>query len=255
MAYQERRRGFLSAHVALDRATGIEFGAFDLPTVPAALGRCTIADIRSEVELARRFGHPIEDICPVDYVYDPARPVAQQIDGRFDYAILCHVIEHVPDVIRALCELRELLVEGGILFLAVPDKRETPDVGRPSTTLSRLIERARQQATGPSFSEVAEFALAWRSDARTLYDDSVRRFYDAVAYELAHGTPDVHCNVWRDEELFDQLRELIRGGYLADLEIVGTHPTQSPFNEFYVALMRVGERGTFDPARGAAGDG
>ena len=236
--YQERRRGFLAAHVDLDRATGLELGAFDLPTVPPEIGDCAIGDVRTEIQLAQRFGHESDAICFVDYVYDPDRPLPDQLGRRFDYVILCHVLEHVPNVIALLKGLRDVLVEGGVLFLALPDKRATPDASRASTTLARLIERDLEGAERPSFSEIADFALAWRADARADHLTSVRGFYEAISQELSTGDPDVHCNVWRDEEFFGQIRDLVRGGYLPGLELAGIHPTEEPFNEFFVALVR-----------------
>ncbi|MHA7835834.1 MAG: class I SAM-dependent methyltransferase [bacterium] len=247
--YQERRRGFLSRYVSLEEGRGLEFGAFDLPTVPRDVGHCDFADVRSECALSERFDVPMENICQVDCIVDSGRPLQNQIHGRFDYLVLCHVLEHIPDVIAALNDLAELLVEGGTLFLALPDKRETPDISRDSTRISRLIERHVAREKKPSLSEIADFALAWRHEAQLDYRRSIRKFFESVAWEIDHGDPDVHCNVWQDDELFDQIRELIRGGYLPKLELIGTHPTESPFNEFYLALRRPPD----EPGSGALG--
>ena len=40
---------------------------------------------------------------------------------RFDVIVMNHVLEHIPDPLTALKQLRELLREGGILHLAVPN--------------------------------------------------------------------------------------------------------------------------------------
>ncbi len=234
--YQYRRRGFLERYVSLEKSRGLEFGAFDLPTVPSTIGDCAIADVRSECHLSDRFQVPWDEICPVDCVVEPGVPLTDQIDLRFDYVVLCHVLEHIPDVIGMVNELAGLLVDGGILLIALPDKRQTPDVVRNSTSLPRLIERSLSRTKAASLSEIAEFSLAWRTESRSEYLRSPRSFFDSVIHELEHGEPDVHCNVWQDDEFFEQMRDLIRADYLEGLEIVGTHPAENPFNEFYIAL-------------------
>jgi len=236
--YQDRRRGFLERYVSLEKSRGLEFGAFDLPTVPSTIGDCAIADVRSECHLAERFQVPLDEICPVDCIVEPGIPLPDQIDLRFDYVVLCHVLEHIPDVIGMVNQLAGLLVDGGILFIALPDKRQTPDVARSSTSLPRLIERNASRTRAASLSEIAEFSLAWRSESREEYLRSPRSFFESVMHELEHGEPDVHCNVWQDDEFFDQMRDLIRADYLDNLEIIGTHPAQNPFNEFYIAFRR-----------------
>lgn len=240
-AYRAHRRGFLERYVHLATKRGIEFGAFDLPTVEPGVGQCAVADVRSEIQLAQIFGVPLEQIATVDGIIEPRVETHRQIEHRVDYVILCHVLEHVPDVVEMLDDLARLLVPGGLLFLALPDKRETPDAERNSTTLSRLIERHVEKAKGPSLTELAEFSLAWREDARIDYKTSMRDFYHALRSEQLFGSPDVHCNVWRDEEFAEQIQELIRGGYVRHLEWVAMQRTEAPYNEFYVALRRTAD--------------
>lgn len=237
--YQERRQRFLRTHVDLSSTVGLEFGGFDLPTVPPRLGQCAIADMRTEYHLAREFGIPVALIPPVDCVVEPSVAAHRQISLRFDYVILCHVLEHIPDVITTINDLAQLLDPGGLLFIALPDKRETPDASRASTTLARLVERQVEQVKTPSMSEIAEFSLAWNQTYRDQFDESMQEFFHEVRSQQLFGDPDVHCNVWSDDEFLEQVRQLIRGGFLEGLEIVEAEPTKAPFNEFYVLLRRL----------------
>lgn len=240
-SYQRRRRGFLADLVDTRSTSGLEFGGFDLPTVAADQGSCAIADMRSEIHLAREFKLPLDSICPVDCIIEPGVSAYRQIGRRFDYVILCHVLEHIPDVITMMRDLTELLVPGGTLFIALPDKRETCDITRSSTTLSKLVERQLEQQTTPSLSDITEFALAWDEGFRKQYEESMQDFFLGLRNHQLFGSPDVHCNVWRDDEFLEQMGELIRGGYLPQLEIVASRPTEYPFNEFYVAFRRLVE--------------
>jgi SAM-dependent methyltransferase len=56
-------------------------------------------------------------------------------EGRLDFLLASHVIEHMPDTIRALGEWDRALRAGGILFLIVPHRLRTFDRDRPRTDL------------------------------------------------------------------------------------------------------------------------
>lgn len=60
-------------------------------------------------------------------------------DGAWDFVLASHVIEHVPDPIRALEEWRR--VARARLFLVVPHRDRTFDSDRPLTPLAELVER------------------------------------------------------------------------------------------------------------------
>jgi predicted SAM-dependent methyltransferase len=58
----------------------------------------------------------------------------------FDVVLISHVLEHIPDPIRFLRSLQNLLKIGGYVTLAVPDKRYCFDLLRPITTTGAWIE-------------------------------------------------------------------------------------------------------------------
>lgn len=237
--YRGARLAVLRRVVDPSCGEGLEFGAFDFPIVGPGVGRCSFADVRSSQQLAEIFGVPIETIARVEWVVDRGRPIAEQIPLRFDYVILCHVLEHVPEPIRFLNDVGALLRPGGVAFFAVPDKRQTLDAARPSTTIDHLLARHHHGAPGPPLAQIMEFSRAWDESLRKLADEQPRAFFEWAAEQFERGCADVHCNVWRDEELFEQLDYLARGGFLPGLEVCLRAPNEPPFNEFYVALRRV----------------
>lgn len=236
--YRGARLAVLRRVVDPARAEGLEFGAFDFPVVGREIGRCSFADVRSSQELADLFGVPLATIAPVEWVVDPSRPLSEQIPRRFDYVILCHVLEHVPEPIRFLNDVGTLLRTGGVALFAVPDKRMTRDAPRPSTTIDHLLARHHHGAPGPPLAQIMEFARAWDENWRRLAAESPREFFAWATGQFESGRADVHCNVWRDEELFEQLDYLLHGGFLPGLEVCLRQPNEPPFNEFYVALRR-----------------
>jgi 2-polyprenyl-3-methyl-5-hydroxy-6-metoxy-1,4-benzoquinol methylase len=54
---------------------------------------------------------------------------------NFDIVTVLNVIEHVPDPKQVLMDLRELMVEDGLLILAVPDSRLHALIGKIRRTL------------------------------------------------------------------------------------------------------------------------
>jgi SAM-dependent methyltransferase len=234
--YRDARLTFLKSLVDLRQQHGLELGALDFPTVLPDVGRCDIADLRSSAELSRMFGLPIADVAPVTWVLERGGALGEQIPRRYDYVILCHVLEHVPDPIGFLNDVATLLRPGGIALLAIPDKRRTLDATRPPTTVDELLARHYQRARSPSLAAIMEFARTWLDTRRELAATSPREFYAWAVREFEHGLADVHCNVWRDVDFFEQLDYLVRGGFLPDLEVRARKENEGSFNEFYVAL-------------------
>lgn len=64
-----------------------------------------------------------------------------------DFVIACHVLEHMPNPLKALLEIFRVLKPGGILYLSIPDKRFTFDNKRPITTLTHVIKDYKEGAT------------------------------------------------------------------------------------------------------------
>lgn len=238
--YRTRRQHLLRRLVDLSIGEGLEIGAFDLPVVtphdPGDGGRCWFADMRSTAELAREFGVAAETLAPVEWVLARNEPLTARIPRRFDYVILCHVLEHVPEPIGFLADARDLLHPDGVLFLAVPDKRATLDATRPSTTIDHLLARHHHGAHGPPLAQIMEFSRTWDEGWRRLASDSPREFYAWAVSQFASGSFDAHCNVWQDDELFAQLDYLTRGGFLPGLEVCMREPWDGELNEFHVAL-------------------
>jgi SAM-dependent methyltransferase len=70
--------------------------------------------------------------------------------GTFDYIISSHNFEHLPDPVRFLQGCGKVLRAGGILSMAIPDRRTCFDYFRPHSTLADLLDgyfAARERPT------------------------------------------------------------------------------------------------------------
>jgi len=114
---------------------GIEIGALNNPlSLPPNL-KIKYVDILSEAEINKHYpGAKIPDIV-CDGTYFP------EVDNStFDFVIANHLLEHFDDPVRALKEWHRILKDGGVVFMALPDKRFSFDKERKRTLLSHLID-------------------------------------------------------------------------------------------------------------------
>jgi hypothetical protein len=239
--YAETRYEQLSSVIQVRDAIGLELGACDLPTVKPSQGVCHYADFRTAEEMSALWGLPVADVCPVEYVISRDTPLPEQIDARFDYVIACHVIEHVPDVITYINDLRALLNPGPgrVIFLTLPDKRATPDATRPSTSLDHLIMDHYDQCRYPTIEHILEFHRHWIGHERGTGPISVAEALPHAKSNYESGSADAHCHVWTGDEFRQQVVALIDADLLPGLELALFDPMKL-LNEFCVVLRATG---------------
>jgi SAM-dependent methyltransferase len=79
-------------------------------------------------------------------------------DASVDFVIANHVIEHLEDPITALESYARVLRPGGVLYMAVPDKRVTFDRDRPVTEVGHIISDRLNGADGSRQAHFQEWA-------------------------------------------------------------------------------------------------
>jgi hypothetical protein len=161
------------------------------------------------------------------------------------------VIEHVPDMIGWLADLASVLRPGGILSLAVPDKRYSFDVRRRCTELAELVDAHVSQRQYPSVGQIFDFyaksafsvttAGLWAGDDNylALTDDDAGALRSS---RLAHEDPgalEVHCTVFTDASFLDLLERLFVLDLVPAYEVAAFHPVEPGSVEFHVSLRRL----------------
>jgi SAM-dependent methyltransferase len=236
-SYQEKRLASLASHVMIKASIGLEIGACNKPTVPANAGVCRFADFRSAKDMVDLWGLDPATVCDVDYILARSACISEQIPGKFDYIIACHVIEHVPDPIGYLHGLAKLLNPGGIIMLAVPDKRVTFDLHRPLTTIDHLLMDFYDKCRYPSIEHIVEFhryAVAFETGA----DVPVAESFAFAKSNFESGMADSHCHVWDDATFHSQFAYLSDAGLLGGLALAGFEATPEGFNECTAVFKR-----------------
>ncbi len=163
---------------------GLEIGPSHNPIAPKIAGfNVKVLDHLSDEGLILNYvGHGVclENIEHVDYVWN-GEPFAELVGAEhvFDWIIASHVIEHTPCLITFIKHCEGVLKEGGVLSLAVPDKRYCFDVYREKTGLSPVLDAFRERRKIHSSGTAADYFLnvvtkggnlAWSRD----YDGETR---------------------------------------------------------------------------------
>lgn len=126
------------AHQLLDGLDGIEVGAsasnpFGLPTQNVDL----YSSMDTIYKRAER--EQCGEAACVDIV---ARgDILPFPDESLDFVLSSHVLEHIPDPIRALKEWYRVVRPGGYIFVIIPHKERTFDKNRPRTLLAEIVQR------------------------------------------------------------------------------------------------------------------
>jgi SAM-dependent methyltransferase len=149
------RREKLLDGIDLSVSVGLEIGPLHAPTVRKSDGRVVYVDHLDTEGLRAKYAHDAyvgnAEIVPVDAVWgdNSLRDILGDLGAPFDYVIAAHVMEHVPDMITWLHEVRSVLKPTGVLRLALPDRRFTFDYLRRETELVDVLHAYLLKARKP----------------------------------------------------------------------------------------------------------
>lgn len=131
------------------RGSGLEIGALHRPLWVSRATSVKYAD-RMTVEQLRQHYPELADypLVSVDVV-DDGESLQDQPDASVDFIIANHFIEHTQDPLGTLAAHLRVLRVGGVLYLAVPDRRKTFDRERKATSLDHII---KDHDEGPGWS-------------------------------------------------------------------------------------------------------
>lgn len=150
------------AHQLLDNLEGIELGpsshnSFHLPGSKACAPKDNFDFYK--IEGQAKFNGKY---CEIDLWGEAAAiPVADNSQG---YVISSHVIEHIPDLIRAFQEWDRILVDGGYIFIIAPQRDALEaDKGRELSDLTGVLTAYEFEWTPNTVPEAIDKAAGgWR---------------------------------------------------------------------------------------------
>ncbi len=173
------------------RGTGIEIGALHNALDVPRSAHVRYVDHLPVDELRRHYPElEAEPLVDVD-ILDDGQRLSTIDDESQDFVIANHFLEHCEDPLGALSNMIRVLRPGGVLYLAVPDKRYTFDVDRPVTPTDHLLRDHRE---GPEGSRRAHY-------------EEWSRLVDRAEDPEAHATAllergySIHFHAWTQTEL------------------------------------------------------
>jgi hypothetical protein len=192
-APMQARRREVSARFL--RGEGIEIGALHHPLwVDRARARVRYVDRLRVPDLRGQYPElAAHDLVEVDVVDDGERLASFQ-DGRLDFIIGNHMLEHCENPLGTMRSHLAKVRAGGMLYYAVPDKRFSFDVDRPLTPWEHLVRDDRE---GPEGSRRAHFE-EW---ARLVNKHRDPQAAAENVEKLLAMNYSIHFHVW-DEETF-----------------------------------------------------
>jgi SAM-dependent methyltransferase len=144
---------------------GIEIGPYFRPLMPKKGGNhCLVLDVfdgktlrekaAADPNIPRELINDIEDVDLIGSSTEIAELASKYPAASFDYVISSHNLEHLPDPIRFLQGCQKILKPGGVVSMAVPDRRVCFDYFRPHSTTADWLEAYFSKSKRPSPAQV-----------------------------------------------------------------------------------------------------
>jgi predicted SAM-dependent methyltransferase len=185
------------------RGHGIEIGALSHPLRMPRGASVDYVDKWSGEELRAQYPDLADEKIVAPDIVDDATRLATIPDSSQDFVVANHFLEHCEDTVGALKTFLRVTRPGGVVFVAVPDKRRTFDAARPTTPLEHVL---RDHELGPEVSRVQHYEEFARLVEGVPDDALPGHVVDALENEQYH----MHFHVWTHEtflQLLDALRE------------------------------------------------
>jgi SAM-dependent methyltransferase len=199
------------------KGDGIEIGALHYPLPLPKAARVRYVDRMSVADLRRQYPELGSTPLVEPDVIDNGERLVSFADASLDFVVANHFLEHCEDPVAALLAFARVLRPGGVLYLAVPDKRHTWDCDRPTTTIEHLVA---DHELGPQLSRhqhFREFAEAMHKLAGVpMYKDTLHLLTDPEHLERIDYS--IHFHVWTHPEFLALMVALLQR-YAVPLEI------------------------------------
>ena len=225
---RERLKKYLSGN-------GIEIGALQNPMDLTGLDvsvkyvdRCSAEELREHYPELNAM-----NLVSPDVIAD-AHSLTTIKDNSLDFIIANHLLEHLANPIEALQNWQQKLRAGGVIFLALPDKRYTFDKERALTTTEHVMHDFELRDTERAPLD-KEHYLDWAQHVNG--KKGAER--EARAQELIDMEYAIHFHVWTDET-FSKLLKTILSQHLLELEILDQADTYPAEKEFIFIIKKKG---------------
>ena len=160
---------------------------------------------RMPVTLLRRHYPELDELPLVEIDIGDDGERLETVEPRSqDFVIANHLLEHTEDPISTIGNWLRVLRPGGVIYLAVPDKRYTFDIEREPTPVEHMI---RDYEEGPEGSRRQHFE-EWARHVEGVSEDRVSERAD-ILEQIDYS---IHTHVFTERTLLELLMACDRAG-------------------------------------------
>jgi SAM-dependent methyltransferase len=215
------------------RGTGIEIGGLHRPLQVSHADRVIYVDHLTREELRKVYSELADlDLVEVDVV-GTAENLSAFDDASLDFVIANHLLEHLEYPVRALREFIRVLRPGGLIFMALPDKRVTFDRKRQLTTTEHLVQEERMQSAEQTrWDHFMDWAIGVDGSAPGPEAEGRAQHLLDIHYSI-------HMHVWTPDSFLDFLTAA-RAEFRLDLHLLAFSTPQEPGDDEFLVLLGTG---------------
>jgi GT2 family glycosyltransferase/SAM-dependent methyltransferase len=176
---------------------GIEIGPLNFPLTLPPWALVRYVD-RLPVTLLRRHYPELDELplVEIDIGDDGERLDRIEAESQ-DFVIANHLLEHTEDPIATISNWLRVLRPGGVIYMAVPDKRHTFDIDRQPTPVEHMI---RDYEQGPDGSRREHFE-DWARHVERVSEEQVGERAD-ILEQIGYS---IHTHVFTERTLLELL--------------------------------------------------
>lgn len=174
---------------------GLEVGALHNPLWVSKKASVKYVDRLSIEELRLQYPELNDlELVKIDII-DNGEKLTKVQDNSLDFVIGNHMLEHCENPLGTIRSHLSKLINGGILYYAVPNKKHSFDIDRPITSFEHLVKDDQQ---GSEFSRYQHFH-EWVTLVNKASDEKI----EAQIKQLLQINYSIHFHVW-DEIAFQE---------------------------------------------------
>jgi SAM-dependent methyltransferase len=213
------------------RGDGIEIGALHLPLAIHREARVRYVDRLTVEEQRRQYPElAAVQLAPVD-VIGSAEDLSAFDDSSLDFVIANHLLEHLEDPIEGLLEFQRVLKHGGLVYLGLPDQRQTFDRDRQLTSLDHLV---RDHEEGAIVSRRDHY-VDWTRNVDHVPPGDVESHVERL---MSDGY-SIHFHCWQPDTFLDFFTA-VREKFHLDFELVAFAPPEEENDYEFILVLAKG---------------
>jgi SAM-dependent methyltransferase len=182
---------------------GIEIGALDSPLPVPARARVRYVDRVSVAQLRRYYPELADrELFEPDLIED-GEQLPTIGSGSLDFIIANHMLEHCENPLGTMRTHLDRIRSGGVLYYAIPDKRQCFDLPRPLTSFEHLLQDDVDNGAQSRWSHYLEWAI----HVNGLNEPAAA---EENARANMHNAYSIHFHVW-DPDAFHRFLRSAQG--------------------------------------------